>query len=41
MAREGDQSAQIRYELSKLEALHATCWVMQEAEDYLSKHHRP
>jgi hypothetical protein len=41
MAREGDQSAQIRYELSKLEALHATCWVMQEAEDYLSEHHRP
>jgi hypothetical protein len=41
MDREGDQSAQIRYELSKLEALHATCWVMQEAEDYLSEHHRP
>jgi hypothetical protein len=41
MAREGDQSVQIRYELSKLEALHATCWVMQESEDYLSEHHRP
>jgi hypothetical protein len=40
MGRDGDQSAQIRYELSKLEALHATCWVMQEAEDYLSAHHR-
>lgn len=41
MGRDGNQSAQIRYELSKLEALHATCWVMQEAENYLSEHHRP
>ncbi|MCT6917922.1 MAG: hypothetical protein M3Z49_01775 [Bifidobacteriales bacterium] len=40
MEQPGDQSAKVRYELSKLEALHASCWVMQEAESYLAQHHQ-
>lgn len=40
MEQPGDQSAKVRYELSKLESLDAHCWVMQEAEDYLTQHHR-
>lgn len=40
MEQPGDQSTKVRYELSKLEALHASCWVMQEAESYLAQHHQ-
>ena len=40
MDQPGDQSTKVRYELSKLESLHAHCWVMQEAEDYLAQHHQ-
>lgn len=40
MEQPGDQSTKVRYELSKLESLHAHCWVMQEAEDYLAQHHQ-
>lgn len=39
MNEPGDHSEAVRYELSKLEQLHAHCWVMTIAEDYLEQHH--
>ena len=33
-----DRSAEVRYELAKLEALGADCWVMDYARDYLKQH---
>jgi hypothetical protein len=39
MDQPGDQSGKVRYELSKLEALNATCWVVDEAKQYLDEHH--
>lgn len=35
--REGDHSDEVAYELSKLEDLHAECWVMDVARDYIKK----
>jgi hypothetical protein len=39
MEQPGDQSVKVRYELAKLERLHAECWIMGEAEQYLEAHH--
>lgn len=34
-----DESDRVRYEMGKLEKLHADCWVMDAAADYLKEHH--
>ena len=36
--KDHDRSTEVRYELSKLEALHADCWIMDYARDYLRSH---
>lgn len=36
--KDNDRSAEIRYELAKLEALDAECWVVDAAKEYITAH---
>ena len=36
--RDHDHSREVAYELQKLDALHAECWIVPMAQEYIAKH---